>query len=195
MPRTPQLTFRSRTARLGVIAAAALIALTGCATNNDGAPTAQEAPAEAAGTAADSVQLHDGWTKSAPAGDMTGAFGTLENTSDREVTVESVTSPIADRVELHETVPDASGNLVMRKTESGFVIPAGGSFVLEPGANHIMFLELKQSLLAGDRVELTVTFSDGSTQKITVVVKDYSGANESYDDMEGMDHGDMEHNS
>lgn len=75
--------------------------------------------------------------------------------------------------------------------EGGFVIPAGGEFALAPGANHIMLMDLQSPLLAGDETTFTLTFSDDSTYEFTAPVKDYSGANENYDEgdeQEGMNH-------
>ena len=71
--------------------------------------------------------------------------------------------------------------LEMREVKGGFTIPAGGSFALEPGANHLMFMGLMAPLQAGATVEVTVTFDDGSTFTFEAPVKDYSGANENYE--------------
>jgi len=108
------------------------------------------------------------------------------------VTVVSVSSPSSDMMELHETVENESGEMVMREIEGGFVIPAGSELTLEPGGNHIMLMDLTAPLLAGDEATFTLTFSDDSTYEFTAPVKDYSGANENYEDgsehEEGMDH-------
>jgi len=165
------------------LVAISLLALTGCAAPANDAPT-ESAPA------GDSVTIEDGWVKSADEG-MSAAFGTLVNDSDQEVTVVSAESSAATMLELHETVENEAGEMVMREIEGGFVIPAGGSIALEPGADHLMFMDLTAPLKAGDTVSVTLTFSDDSTYEFEAPVKDYSGANENYDDgdeHEGMDH-------
>ncbi|GAA1609591.1 copper chaperone PCu(A)C [Leucobacter chromiireducens] len=168
-------------------ALAATLLLSGCSS----APAASDpkASAETATDATAAFELADGWAK---AGDgMTGVFGSLTNSGDEDLTLVSVASPAAGMIELHETVTTGA-NATMREKEGGFVIPAGGSYELEPGGDHIMFMDLAQPLLAGDEVKLTLTFADGSTVKTSVLVKDYEGAQENYEDVEGMDHGDME---
>lgn len=128
--------------------------------------------------------------KSADEG-MSAAFGTLLNSGDDDVTVVSVTSEASDMIELHETVENEAGEMVMREKDGGFVIPAGGKLALEPGANHIMLMGLSGPLTAGSDVTFTLTFSDDSTYEFTAPVKDYSGANENYEggeEHEGMDH-------
>ncbi|SJN08415.1 Copper metallochaperone, bacterial analog of Cox17 protein [Leucobacter sp. 7(1)] len=185
--RTRALRPAQRLLAVSGAALAASLLLTSCA----GAPAASE-PKAASETAADSAsafELTDGWAK---AGDgMTGVFGSLTNSGDTDLNLVSVESPAAGMIQLHETVTTGA-NATMREKEGGFIVPAGGSFELEPGGNHIMFMDLAEPLLAGDEVKLTLNFADGSTAKTSVLVKDYEGAQENYEDVEGMDHGDME---
>ena len=167
---------------LGVVAVS-FLALTGC--------VAESAPAESEPVVAGEViTIDDAWVKSAEEG-MSAAFGTLSNGGDADVTVVSVASEASSMIELHETVESESGEMVMREIDGGFVIPAGGTLALEPGANHIMLMDLAGPLRAGDEATFTLTFSDDSTYEFTAPVKDYSGANENYesgDEHEGMDH-------
>lgn len=164
------------TTRFGVVLAAAALMLTGCASTS---ATAEAAPA------ADSVEIADPWVRSADEG-MSAAFGELSNSSNQDVTVVSAESDASSMLELHETVENDSGEMVMREIDGGFVIPAGGSLTLEPGANHIMLMDLTAPLMAGEEATFTLTFSDGSTLEFTAPVKDYSGANEEYEG-NGMD--------
>lgn len=161
-------------ARLTTLSAAMLLALTGCA----GSPAADPTPSQV--PAGESVTIDDAWVKAVDEG-MSAAFGTLVNAGDQDVTVVSATTGAADHVELHETVKGASGEMVMREADGGFVIPHGGSFPLEPGGHHIMLMGLTGPLKAGEEVTVTVTFSDDSTAEFTAPVKDFTGANEDYD--------------
>ncbi|MBO9556806.1 copper chaperone PCu(A)C [Cellulomonas sp.] len=167
-------------------AAAAVLALAACGTDAQSPDTSPTGTA--ASSAGESVVLEDGWVKSADSG-MSAAFGELENTGDSDVTVVSVTSPASTAMELHETVENESGQMVMREKADGFTIPGGTSLSLEPGGNHLMLMDLVAPLRAGDEVAFTLTFSDGSTYEFTVPAKDYSGANETYEGGEHMDMG------
>ena len=84
-------------------------------------------------------------------------------------------------LELHETVENESGAMIMREIEGGFVIPAGETLDLVPGGNHIMLMDLTDPLAAGEEVTFTLTFSDDSSYEFTAPVKDYAGANENYE--------------
>lgn len=173
--------FTRTTARFGVLLTAAVFALAGCSTTTTPAP-------EATSVAADSVTIVDPWVKAAESG-MSAAFGELENSGTADVNVVSIESAASPMMELHETVDDGTGNMKMQQKEGGFVIPAGGSFLLEPGGNHFMLMGLAAPLVAGEEVTFTMTFSDGSTYEFTAPVKDYSGANEQYVGDGGMDMG------
>ncbi|WP_217180642.1 copper chaperone PCu(A)C [Streptomyces sp. AC495_CC817] len=177
-------TLTKSTARLTALVAATLLALTGCAAAENPEETAPAA------TQASSITIDDAWVKSAEEG-MSAGFGTLVNAGDDDVTVVSAATEVSGMVELHETVENEAGEMVMRQKEGGFVIPAGGTFALEPGANHIMLMGLTTPLKAGDEVTFTLTFSDDSTYEFTAPVKDYTGANENYEggeSGEGMAH-------
>lgn len=163
------------TLRLAALALTAPLLLAGCAGSAPDTATASAASTEASTS---TVALRDGWAK---AGDgMTGVFGSIVNDGDTDLTLVRAESPAAGMIELHETVT-TGGAATMREVDGGFTIPAGGSFELEPGGNHIMFMDMPEALLAGDEVPLTLTFDDDSTLEVTVLVKDFSGAQENYE--------------
>lgn len=163
-----------------------LAALTGCSAQGGDAASSPSASQSASDAASDApLTLDNGWAKAADAG-MTAAFGTLTNTSDKDVTVTGASADgTAGSVQLHETVTDGtSGSTTMRQKDGGFTIPAGKSIALEPGGNHIMLMDLSCSLKAGADLTLQLQ-SDAGTKTVTVPVRDYSGAKEEYAPGEG----------
>ena len=181
--RTTMRTPAPRRAGALSIALAAALALAACT-------TAAEPDAASAATMAESVVASDVWIKAADDG-MTAAFGTLANEGDEPVRVVGVASSAATAMELHETVEDDSGQMIMREVD-GFDVAPGEALTLEPGGDHLMVMGLTAPIVAGDDVVVTLTFDDGSTLEVTATARDYSGANESYEgdgDMSGMEHG------
>jgi copper(I)-binding protein len=169
------------------------LVLTGCAapaaTSADGG--AETSPASGAASAASATPETDGeqrltveqpWVKARTDGGMTGVFGTLVNDGDEPVVITGAgAGNAAGSVELHETVLDPeTGATVMRQREEPITVAPGESYVLEPGADHIMLLDLECGLYAGDELELTLRFEDGAEQAWTAVIKDYAGAQEEY---------------
>jgi copper(I)-binding protein len=160
------------TSQLAIGAVALMLALSGCA-------GASKAPVATASPAAHTLSITDAWVKAADTG-MSAAFGTLENSGPKDVTVVSAQSPASSMLQLHETTSNDAGEMVMREKKSGFVVPAGGSLELAPGGNHIMLMDLTNPIKAGDEATFTLTLSDGSTYEFTAAAKDFTGANETY---------------
>ncbi|WP_201450604.1 copper chaperone PCu(A)C [Gordonia sp. YY1] len=130
-------------------------------------------------TQAQSVTISDQWVKSADTG-MTAAFGTVANTSGTEVTLTGGTTAVAGRVEVHEMAPSDGGGMVMRPIEGGLDIGPEQTVELRPGGNHIMLMDLRQPIKAGDTVTLTLRFGDGSTREFVARARDFNGAREDY---------------
>ena len=54
---------------------------------------------------------------------------------------------------------EENGMMAMREVEGGLAIPAGQTVELKSdGALHMMLIDLKQKLVAGETLPLTVTF-------------------------------------
>lgn len=153
--------------RVAALAAIAAFALSACSGMSDV-------------TEAESTTMTDPWVKAVDDG-MTAAFGVLTNDSDEDVTIVAASTDTAPTVELHETSMDATGGMSMSPIEGGFVIPAGGSLTLEVGSFHIMIMGVSEPIVAGDDVDITLTFSDDSTLDVTATAKEFTGANEHYD--------------
>ncbi|WP_311477636.1 copper chaperone PCu(A)C [uncultured Gulosibacter sp.] len=186
-------------------AIAASLALTGCgAQETDPENTAAAAAVVEAGP----VSVTDPWIKAVDIDQtdhkMTGAFGTIKNDTDAEVTIVGAKAEIAGMVELHETVVEADGSSMMQEVDGGFKIPAGAMLELKPGDNHIMLMHLHKSIMPGDEVKVTLEFADGTTADVTFEAKEYTGGKETYapdgsmgnNPHGGMDHsghGDMDH--
>lgn len=117
--------------------------------------------AEAQSKSIETLSITDPWTRATPPRARTaGGFVTIENTGDTPDRLVAVASPIAGRVEIHEMRMD-NGTMIMRPTEGGIEIPAGGKATLAPGGLHIMFMDLKEGFVEGTKVPVTLTFENG----------------------------------
>ncbi|WP_298095576.1 copper chaperone PCu(A)C [Brevundimonas sp.] len=98
---------------------------------------------------------------------MTGCYLTLTTTTaDRLV---SVASPAANLVQIHESRIE-SGMMMMNELKEGLPLPAGETVALAPGGNHLMLLGVKEPLVAGDTVALTLTFEASPPVEVTATV-------------------------
>ncbi len=125
----------------------------------------------ASGAAAAQVQVKDAWARPALQGQMaTGAFMSLMSSDGARLV--GVSSPVAGVVEIHEMVME--GSVMKMRAIPGLDLPPGRSVELKPGGYHVMLMDLKRPLKAGDRVpvELRLETRDKRlvTQPIEVVV-------------------------
>lgn len=76
-------------------------------------------------------------------------------------------TPVAGVVEIHEMVMD--GNVMrMRALAGGLVLPAGKAVELKPGGYHVMLMELKKPLAAGETVPVTLVVQGGDGRKESI---------------------------
>lgn len=125
-------------------------------------------PADGGETAARRVQVADAVCRPTPVGrQATGCYLTL--TAPAEDRLVSVSSPVAGRIEIHESRME-SNMMMMRELKEGMALPAGQAVELKPGGNHIMLLAVTEPLNAGDSVPLTLTFASAAPVEITASV-------------------------
>jgi len=131
---------------------------------------------------ASELTIDDQWVKAAKSG-MTAGFGIISNPTAKPITIIGARSPrYAGLIQLHEVAMN-DGSMQMMEKDGGITVPAGGSVTLEPGADHLMFMRMKQPIDAGDMVPILLITSDGGTLRFKAMGKVYAGANEDYNDM------------
>lgn len=171
------------TALTGTMFAAA-IALAGCSSSDDAGqnvPDAQTTATESGAATAEqssSLTLADGYCRAKEDHlDLTACFGTLVNSSDADITVESFTAPDLEgaSTELHEVVDGQ-----MRQKEDGFTIPAGGSQELAPGGEHLMVMNYPHPIQAGDTLTFNLVTSGGEEFTAEFPVREQPSGEEDY---------------
>ncbi|HUV17739.1 MAG TPA: copper chaperone PCu(A)C [Ilumatobacteraceae bacterium] len=119
----------------------------------------------------------------------TAAYGTITNDGDADVTLVGVSVPFDATVEIHETIMGDDGAMQMQEVPEGFVVPAGGSFTLEPGGPHIMLIDIDPADITGT-IEVTMVFDDGTEVTVGAPVRPL--VMDAMDDMEGEMDDDMD---
>jgi copper(I)-binding protein len=100
----------------------------------------------------------------------TAAYGTITNDGDADVTLVSAAVPFDATVEIHETIMGDDGSMQMQEVPEGFVVPAGGSFTLEPGGPHIMLIDIDPADVTGT-IDVTMVFDDGTEVTVGAPVR------------------------
>ncbi len=114
------------------------------------------------------VTVADPWVRGTVAQQRaTGAF--MKLTAPNGARLVEVRSPVAGVVEIHEMTLD---NNVMRMRQVPMIdLPAGKAIELKPGGYHVMLMDLKQPMKAGESVPITLVFEDKDKKRQTVEVQ------------------------
>jgi copper(I)-binding protein len=116
------------------------------------------------------VEVNAPYARAVPPGQPnSAAFMELSNHGNDDIALIGARSSAADVVELHTHIHD-QGVMRMRRIEQ-IELPAQETVTLQPGGLHIMLIGLQQTLSEGENVDMTLEFSDGSEQAISLPVK------------------------
>lgn len=105
----------------------------------------------------------------APGQKVAAGYLELKNRTDRAYTLVSASSPVATTTQIH-TVSMQGGVARMRQVTS-LVLPARGELKLAPGGNHLMLMGLKQRLVPGQRIAVTLRFAGGAQVRTMLQVQ------------------------
>lgn len=81
----------------------------------------------------------------------------------------AVQTPVAGRAEVHAVLIE-DNTMMMRKVDV-LPLPPGGKLMLSPQGSHIMMMELRQPLRAGDSFPMTLVFEKAGPIEIAVPVR------------------------
>jgi periplasmic copper chaperone A len=121
---------------------------------------------------AQTIAVSGAWARATVPGQSgTGAFMTLTAPTDARLL--GAASDVAAVVEIHEMKMEA--NVMRMRPLSELRLPAGRAVRLAPGGYHVMLMDLKRPLVAGEKisVELRVEMADKRlvTQRVDVEVR------------------------
>lgn len=156
--------FFSRTARRGLAAGALSLGLLGSAF--------------AAG-----IQVTDAWIRWLPANLPAGGYAKVTNDTDKEIKLVGASSPKYGMVMLHQTV-NKNGMSNMVHVDAIAIAPHK-SMAFTPGDYHIMLMQPKPGIEPGQKVPVTLKFSDGQTVTSEFEVRKPTASGPG--DMKGMD--------
>ena len=186
---------RTRTLLAPLAASALVLSLAACGSDDDSSSDTASDTTMAGDMAADEsddmaempggeatvgdISVSGVWMREPAEGQTrTAAYGTITNDGDADVTLVSASVPFDATVEIHETIMSDDGSMQMQEVPEGFVVPAGGSFTLEPGGPHIMLIDIDPADITGT-IDVTMVFDDGTEVTVGAPVRPLM--------MEGMD--------
>jgi copper(I)-binding protein len=136
------------------------------------------------------IRIDRPWARATPGQVRIGAaYFTLEDVGGAPDRLLRVESPVAAKGEIHTHM--AEGSVMQMRPVGALEIRPGAPTVLQPGGLHVMLIDLKQPLKAGDRFALTLEFEHAGRIEIMVPVERIGarGPGETEAPMPGMRHG------
>lgn len=118
------------------------------------------------------ITIEEGYIKeSIPGSDITAAFMTINNTSDKAITLQNISGALSDRIEIHEHSM-AGGMMRMRQVDN-ITIDAHSKIVLQPSGLHLMIFALKKQITEKDIIPFTLYFSNDTEINIQLPVRQF----------------------
>jgi copper(I)-binding protein len=114
------------------------------------------------------IVIEQPWARATPV-KVGGAYMTLRNNGAVPDKLIKVTSPIAERVEIHET--KVEGGMAMMRPAGAIELKRRSSVRLKPGGLHVMLMGLARPLKEGERIKLALTFERAGTIEIEARVE------------------------
>jgi len=125
---------------------------------------------------AQTVEVREAWVRgTVPGQKATGAF--MNITSKAAARLVAAASPVAATVEVHNMKME--GGVMKMFAVDGIELPPNQTVKLAPGGYHVMLMDLKQPLKAGERVPLKLTFElAGKKREIVELAVEVRGLTE-----------------
>jgi periplasmic copper chaperone A len=115
-----------------------------------------------------SLEIYQPMAMAAKTGEVTGAFLRIQNTGGQADRLVGASSDVAEVVQVHETIVE---NEIMSMREVAAIeIAPGESVELKHGGYHIMLIDLKTDLKAGEMFTLTLKFEKAGNLPVSVMV-------------------------
>lgn len=115
-----------------------------------------------------SISVQDAWARATTGsmpmeqnhnsmgGKTSAIYMVIYNQTKQDDRLIAAKTSVADLVEIHETRME--NDIMKMQKVDGVVIPANGKVELKPGGYHIMLINLKQELKAGEKVPVMLIF-------------------------------------
>lgn len=117
------------------------------------------------------LEISRPWACAATGAETTGGgFFTIENKGNEADRLLAVSTPAAETVEIH-AIKVVGPGLKMRPVENGLVVPPRATITLKPRGYHLLMKGLTAPLVAGAKVQATLTFEKAGTRTIEMAVE------------------------
>ncbi|WP_299553790.1 copper chaperone PCu(A)C [uncultured Tateyamaria sp.] len=120
---------------------------------------------------ADGITVMDSYARAAsPAAKSGAAFMMIRNDTGQDDTLVSASTDAASRVELHTHIEVSDGVMQMTEIEGGVPLPAGGTYHMVRGGDHVMLMGLTGPLEQDATIDVTLVFENAGEVEVTIPI-------------------------
>jgi periplasmic copper chaperone A len=123
------------------------------------------------------VGISQGTPDAMGAGDMghgggfnSAAYMLLRNTGSQPDRLLAIKGDVANAIEIHQS--EMKDGVMSMHPVDFIEVPAGGTAELKPGGYHVMLIDLKRDLVAGEKFTLTLVFEKGGEKPVEFEVRE-----------------------
>ncbi len=114
--------------------------------------------------------IENAWIREAPpVVKILAGFMSISNPTDKTVVLLGAESPLFEKVELHRSIME--NGMAKMEQHKQLEIPAHGRVDFSPGGFHLMLVNPRQPLKAGDTATVTIKFEGGKSFPVVFTVR------------------------
>lgn len=138
---------------------------------DEGATVAEPAAGSVDAMQSDAIAIHDPWIRQPPpSAQVAAGYLRIDNPGAQPDRLLAVETAAAGRVEIH-AMEEVDGMMRMREADGGVEVPADGHVALAPGGYHLMLMEPREGLAAGQQVAATLVFERAGRVEVSFQVR------------------------
>lgn len=121
--------------------------------------------------AASPLSIKNAWSPAAPpVAKVMAGYMTINNKGQTAIKITAAESPLFKKVEIH--LSEMKNGMMSMIKQENLNIPANGEVELKQGGLHMMLMGKLKPIKTGSTIPVTITFDNGETKKINVIVKE-----------------------
>jgi periplasmic copper chaperone A len=116
------------------------------------------------------IEIHQAWVRPTAKGENAAVYLTLHNHTENDDELVSVSSNVADVIEIHESKME--NDVMQMNMLTSLPIAADEEVIFTPGGLHIMLVNIKQELVLGEHIGVILHFKNHTDIVVEVHIED-----------------------
>jgi copper(I)-binding protein len=127
------------------------------------------------------IEVHSAWMRPSAMGENGSVYFELHNHGSTPDEITSITSDVAEAVEMHESKME--GDVMKMEMLTSLPVGSYADIAFKPAGLHVMLVNLKQDFKLDDEFQIVLHFKTHGDITVHVIVKDSAPADEEHTEM------------